>query len=97
MFGGFSSSVLVKIANDYHSNLYTLPSNTTRHYYLSSHQGQLEATGISVAIGIASGLLVGIIVNIASYMVTSDHYHDRSFWLTEQDCISKEEDIHLPE
>ena len=50
-----------------------------------------------MAISIVTGLVIGIVVNVMSEEMTSDHYHDRAFWLTEQDCISSEEDIHLPE
>ena len=92
--GGLASAVFVKIAQDHYSSLY--PS-TYAHYSLPSQSGHLAASGITIAIGVASGMVVGVLVNAVSREVTTDHYHDRACWITEQDCLSALEDIHLPD
>ena len=51
-------------------------------------RGQLIATGITIAIALATGLLVGFILAATTQMKRQDHYHDRAFWLLELDCIS---------
>jgi hypothetical protein len=92
MLGGLLSSIFAKIAIDHHYSSYP----TTAPYSLPSHSGQLSATGFTIAIAMAGGLVVGILVNLLSREVPSDHYHDRAYWITEQDCLSHTEDIHLP-
>ena len=92
MAGGFLSAIFVKIAIDHHSSSYP----TTAPYALPTQNGQLTATGFTIAIAIAAGLIVGILINTLSNEVPSDHYHDRAYWITEQDCLSTTEDIHLP-
>lgn len=101
IIGGLSSAIFVRIASTHHSASYPPTSPTTaasaNHYFLPSHNGQLIGTGISMVLGIGCGIVVGIIVNMISEEVTSDHYHDRACWLTEQDGVSSAEDIHLPD
>jgi hypothetical protein len=93
ILGGFFSAVFHRLAVDYHADLYpTSPAE----YSLTTSSGQLEATGISMAIAICAGTVVGVLVNFLNREITPDHYHDRAYWLTEQDGLSSAEDINLP-
>ena len=92
MMGGLVSAIFVRIAADYHASAYP----TTGVYALPTQSGQLTATGFTIAIAIAAGLIVGIIINMVSNEAPSDHYHDRAYWITERDFLSYSEDIHLP-
>ena len=93
MLGGLTSSVFVQIALNNNATSY---QSGFSHYALPAHTGQLTATGISIAMALAAGIAVGLVINFLGKEVTPDHYHDRSYWLTEQDCISMSQDIHLP-
>ena len=84
MFGGFLSAIFVQIA---HSNQSTFASNSIL-FALPTFSGPLMGTAITIALAIATGLFVGLILTASTEMKRQDHYHDRAFWLTEQDCIS---------
>lgn len=85
MLGGFFSSVFTKIASVYESELYP---TAYAHYALREVSGPLVATGISIGIGVGVGVIVGILLNLVNKEVALDHYHDRSYWIIERDCIS---------
>jgi len=78
MIGGFLSAIFNKIALDHNSSAYP----TVAPYILPSQSGQLSATGFTIAIAIAAGLFVGIVINMLTKEVPSDHYHDRAYWIT---------------
>jgi hypothetical protein len=91
MLGGLFSSIFVQIDQ---SNYFSQFATTSSQYALPSFSGQLIATGITVAIASATGVVVGIIITMISQEKKLDHYHDRAYWIIEQDCISDKEDIH---
>jgi len=82
--GGLLSSVFVAIAQN-SPNTFNITAST---YALPAISGQLIATGITVSIALGTGVVVGMILTISTQMKRQDHYHDRAFWLIEQDCIS---------
>ena len=84
MFGGLLSAIFVQIA---HNNESTF-ANSSILYALPSFSGQLIATAITIGTAIATGIVVGLILAASTQMKRQDHYHDRAFWLIEQDCIS---------
>lgn len=85
MLGGFFSAIFLKIATDSNTSLY---STNAAQYSLYSFSGALIATSSSVGIAIAAGLVVGLVLRAVSFDVKSDLYHDRAFWVIEDDCIS---------
>lgn len=91
MLGGFFSAIFVQIASDYHSSSYS----SSGQYSLWPSSGAIIATGSTVGIAIATGVVVGWLLRLVSYDVKTDLYHDRGFWIIESDCISDVEDINV--
>lgn len=85
MLGGLFSAIFLKIATDSNASLYTTQA---AQYSLYSYSGAIIATSATVGIAIAAGLVVGLVLKAVSFDVKSDLYHDRAFWVIEDDCIS---------
>lgn len=85
MFGGLLSAIFVQIANN---NASTFTTTSSILFGLPAFSGPLIATGITIGIAAATGIFVGLILAASTQMKRQDHYHDRAFWLIEQDCIS---------
>ena len=84
MFGGLLSAIFVQIA---HNNKSTF-ANSSILFGLPAFSGPLIATAITIGIAIATGIFVGLILTASTQIKRQDLYHDRAFWLIEQDCIS---------
>lgn len=70
-------------------------SITSTGYVLPSSQDQLIGVGISVALGTISGLILSPAICLMNVEVDYNYYHDRAYWIIEQDGISELQNIQL--
>lgn len=73
----------------------TFTSITSTGYILPSSQDQLVGVGISVALGTLSGLVLSPVICLMNVEVDHNYYHDRAYWIIEQDGISELQNIQL--
>jgi hypothetical protein len=73
-----------KSQNSYSSSYNGLPSK-----YAYDQSGQISATFVSLGMGILSGLLLFAIIYLFNRESHEDLYHDKTYWLVEEDGISE--------
>ena len=82
--GGLVSAIFAaQAANDT-----ILSSITDSGYTIPTSQNQLVGVGISVALGTISGLILSPVICLMNIETDLDYYHDRAYWIIEQDGIS---------
>lgn len=85
--GGIFSSVMRAInqsQSSYSSSYASLPSK-----YVYDQRGQISATFISMGTGVVTGIIIFIFVYLLNRETVEDLYHDKTYWLVEEDGISE--------
>lgn len=87
LLGGLASAVLRAIVKSY-SGYSTYYDKLTANNVQYDQRGQISATFISLGIAVLTGLVVGAIMQAFNAEEDQDFYHDRAYWLVEDDGIS---------
>jgi ammonia channel protein AmtB len=87
--GGLASAIFVSEA----AKDASFTSITDAGYVLPQYSSQFIGVGISAALGIVSGLILSPLICLMNVEVDHNYYHDRAYWIIEQDGISDKEGI----
>ena len=69
--------------SSYASSYATLPG-----MYVFDQRGQISATFVTLGCGAVTGLVLFILIAIFSRETVEDLYHDRAYWIIDDDGIS---------
>lgn len=70
------------------SSTYGTAYSTLISKYVYDQRGQISATFVTLGMGILSGLLIFIFIYLSNKETADDCYHDKTYWIIEEDGIS---------
>lgn len=85
--GGIFSAVMRAInqsQSSYSSSYDSLPAK-----YVYDQRGQISATFVTLGMGLCGGLIIFVIIYAFNQERQEDLYHDKTYWLVEEDGISE--------
>jgi len=89
--GGLFSSVMRAINQT--SGTYATSYSNLIAKFVYNQRGQISATFITLGISIITGIVVYILIRLVNQEQQDDYYHDKTYWITNDDGISHHKQV----